>query len=276
MTEPTDLELLELATPYALDAVTDDERAAIERLLAAAPSAVADAFRREVRAVRETMSVLSASTALEPPEHLRTQVLAVAKPKRQFPWRTTLLAAAAALVIGLGAAGAVLALRPTPTPSTPEQVLAAPDVHTVSGQMPGGGTATVIFSRDKNAGVLVMNNVPKPQTRDRVPDVVDQRPRPRFRGDHGRSGRLIVDDGCAPRPAALNRAGIHGRTRYRLGEAHTAGHRPAVAHLSHGAIHRQASQVLATVNSATRHAAETSLSSHSAKSRPIQCVSGSE
>ena len=34
VTEPTDLELLELATPYALDAVTDDERAAIERLLA--------------------------------------------------------------------------------------------------------------------------------------------------------------------------------------------------------------------------------------------------
>ncbi len=163
MTEPTDLELLELATPYALDAVTDDERAAIERRLAASPSAVSDAFRREVRAVRETMSVVSASTALEPPEHLRTQVLAVAKPKRQFSWRTTLIAAAAALAIGLGAVGAVLALRPTPTPSTAEQVLGAPDVHTVSDPIPGGGTATVIFSREKNAGVLVMNDVPKPK-----------------------------------------------------------------------------------------------------------------
>jgi anti-sigma-K factor RskA len=59
-----------------------------------------------------------------------------------------------------------IALQPTPTPSTAEQVFAAPDVRTVSGQIPGGGTATVVFSRDKNAGVLVMNNVapPKPGT----------------------------------------------------------------------------------------------------------------
>ena len=126
MTEPTEFELLELATPYALDAVTDDERAAIERRACRAPSAVSDAFRREVRAVRETMSVVSASTALEPPEHLRTQVLAVAKPKRQFSWRTTPSGRGHALVIGLGAAGAVLALRPTPAPSTAEQVLSPP------------------------------------------------------------------------------------------------------------------------------------------------------
>lgn len=28
--------------------------------------------------------------------------------------------------------------------------------------MPWGGTATVVYSREKNAGVLVMNNVPPP------------------------------------------------------------------------------------------------------------------
>ena len=165
MTDPTDFELLELATPYALDAVTDDERGVIERRVAAAPRAVAYAFHSEVRTVRETMTAVSASTALEPPAHLRSQVLAVvAKPKRQFPWRKTLLAAAAAVVIGLGAVGVGLALRPAQTQSTAEQVFAAHDVHTVSGQIPGGGTATVIFSRNKNAGVLVMNDVPKPKT----------------------------------------------------------------------------------------------------------------
>ena len=37
MTEPTEFELLELATPYALNAISDTERAAIERQLAAAP-----------------------------------------------------------------------------------------------------------------------------------------------------------------------------------------------------------------------------------------------
>ncbi|WP_423795495.1 RskA family anti-sigma factor, partial [Mycobacterium tuberculosis] len=55
MTEHTDFELLELATPYALNAVSDDERADIDRRVAAAPSPVAAAFNDEVRAVRETM-----------------------------------------------------------------------------------------------------------------------------------------------------------------------------------------------------------------------------
>jgi anti-sigma-K factor RskA len=78
-------------------------------------------------------------------------------------WQTTVLAAAAALVIGLGALGVGMALRPAPSPSTAEQVFAAPDVRTVSGEIPTGGTATVVFSREKNAGVLVMNNVAPPQ-----------------------------------------------------------------------------------------------------------------
>jgi hypothetical protein len=43
-------------------------------------------------------------------------------------------------------------------------VFAADDVRTVSGAMPAGGTATVVYSREKNAGVLVMNNVPPPSS----------------------------------------------------------------------------------------------------------------
>ena len=71
MTEPTDFELIELAAPYALHAVSDAERADIDRRVAAAPSAVAAAFADEVRAVRETMAALSAATTAEPPAHLR-------------------------------------------------------------------------------------------------------------------------------------------------------------------------------------------------------------
>jgi len=41
MTGPTEFELLELATPYALNAISDTEHAAIDRQLAAAPAAVA-------------------------------------------------------------------------------------------------------------------------------------------------------------------------------------------------------------------------------------------
>jgi anti-sigma-K factor RskA len=170
MTEPNDPDLIALATPYALHAVPENELADIERRVAAAPPDVAQAFAEEVRAVRETMAVVSAATAVEPPDQLRAQLLTqvsadpvrVLRP-RVKRWQTTVLAAAAALVIGLGALGVGLALRPAPTPTTAEQVFAAPDVRTVSSQIASGGTATVVFSREKNAGVLVMNNVAPPQ-----------------------------------------------------------------------------------------------------------------
>ena len=167
MTEPTDFELQELATPYALQAVTDAERSEIDRQVAAASSPVATAFADEVRAVRETTAIISAATAAEPPAYLRAAILALAEPVkpdagRQLSWRTAAVAsAAAAVVVGAAAFGVGTVMRPG-TPSTvAEQVLAAPDVRTVSGQL-GAGTATVMFSRDRNAGVLVMNNVPPP------------------------------------------------------------------------------------------------------------------
>ncbi len=163
MTEPTYFELLELATPYALHAVSDAERAAIDRRLAAAPPSVAEAFRNEVRAVHETMTTVSAATATEPPARLRALVLAAARPdiEHRSRWRTAFLAAAAAIMLGLAAFGAGIAMQPSRTPSMADQIMAAPDVRTVSGQL-AGGTATVVFSRDRNAGVLVMNNVPPP------------------------------------------------------------------------------------------------------------------
>ncbi|QUR66201.1 anti-sigma factor [Mycobacterium spongiae] len=166
MTEPADFELLELATPYALHAVSDDERAAIDRQVAAVPAPVAAAFNEEVRAVRETMAVVSATTMVEPPAQLRAATLAVLElsVERQSRWRKTVLAvvaSAAAIAIGLAAFGLGALTRPSPTPTVADQVLAAPDVQTISGSL-GPGTATVMFSRDRNAGVLVMNNVPPP------------------------------------------------------------------------------------------------------------------
>jgi anti-sigma-K factor RskA len=168
MTDPQRFDLLDLATPYALHAMPESELAETERRVAAAPPEVAKAFADEVRAVRETMAVMSAATAVEPPDQLRSRVLAevsapVVRELRPKRWQRAALAAAAALVIGLGALAVGLTLRPTPTPSMAEQVLAAPDVRTVSGEIPGGGTATVMFSRAKDAGVLVMNNVPPPK-----------------------------------------------------------------------------------------------------------------
>jgi anti-sigma-K factor RskA len=164
MTEPTDFELLELATPYALHAVSEPERAEIERRVAAAPSPVAAAFNDEVRAVRETMAVVSAATAAEPPAHLRAATLSAAKPDnvRQMTWRRAILASAAAVVVvGAAAFGAGVLMRPPAKSTVAEQILTAPDVQTVSRPL-ANGTATVMFSRDRNAAVLVMNNVPPP------------------------------------------------------------------------------------------------------------------
>jgi anti-sigma-K factor RskA len=173
MTEPTQ-DLTSLATPYALHALPEAERADVDRRLAAAQPGEVQSFTNEVRAVREAMAVVSAATAVEPPQHLRDRVLAEVRggaeiaPVRALQprvrrWQKIALAAAAVLVVGLGALGVGLALRPPASPSTAEQIFAAPDVRTVSGDIPGGGTATVVFSREKDAGVLVMNNVHPPE-----------------------------------------------------------------------------------------------------------------
>ena len=83
--------------------------------------------------------------------------------REYVPSIQVLLSAAAALVVGLSAVGVGLSLRPPVEPqSTAHQVFSAPDVHTVYGAIPAGGTATVMFSRNRNAGVLVMNDVPPP------------------------------------------------------------------------------------------------------------------
>jgi anti-sigma-K factor RskA len=167
MSEPTDFELLELAAPYAMHAVSDAERAEIDRRVAAAPAPVAAAFNDEVRAVRETMALVSAATAAEPPAQLRGAILAPIEPVkpsvvRQISWRRAVFAsAAAAVVVGAAAFGVGVLMRPPGQSTVAEQVLAAPDVRTVSRPL-ANGTATVMFSRDRNAGVLVMNNVPPP------------------------------------------------------------------------------------------------------------------
>jgi anti-sigma-K factor RskA len=164
-------DLLDLAVPYALDAVSDGEREEIESKLASAALPVADAFYDEVRAVRETMAVVSAADAQEPPVELRQRMLAAVAadnvrtlPTARRRWRTAVLSAAAAVVVGAAAIGIGVSLRPTaPAPqSTAQQVFSAADVHTVYGAIPAGGTATVVFSRDRDAGVLVMNDVPPP------------------------------------------------------------------------------------------------------------------
>ena len=133
-------ELLSLATPYALHALTNAEITDIDARLNDAPADIVEAFLSEVRATRETMAVIATATAVEPPAHLREQLLReigedpvrmIRAPKPPRQWSRMVLAGAASVVIGVGALGVGLALRPAQTPSTAEQVFAAPDVRTM-------------------------------------------------------------------------------------------------------------------------------------------------
>ncbi|GAB1814635.1 anti-sigma factor [Mycobacterium sp. MUNTM1] len=167
MTDPTDTPLLELATVYALDAVSDSEREDIERRVAAAPASVAEAFYAEVQAVREAMAALSETTRLEPAPTLRArvrgEVIEPVRPRNTY-WRTAVLAAAAAVIAAVVATGVTLTLRPTPPASTTASVLSAPDLRTAAAQLPDGGTVTLLSSQQRNAAVIVMNNVPPPSS----------------------------------------------------------------------------------------------------------------
>jgi hypothetical protein len=113
------------------------------------------------------MAVVSAATAAEPPARLRGAILAPIEPvephdMRQMSRRTAIfVAAAAAIAVGATAFGIGVLMRPPAKSTVAEQVLSAPDVQTVSRPL-ANGTATVMFSRSRNAGVLVMNNVPPP------------------------------------------------------------------------------------------------------------------
>ncbi|MGC7224612.1 anti-sigma factor, partial [Mycobacteroides abscessus subsp. massiliense] len=74
------------------------------------------------------------------------------------------MAVAAATAIGLAAAGIGAIMWP-PTP-TAQQVFTATDVRTVTGAIPTGGTATVVYSRQKNTAVIdVIGNDERPRSK---------------------------------------------------------------------------------------------------------------
>lgn len=54
----------------------------------------------------------------------------------------------------------------TPSPTTVSEIMAAPDMHSTTLDVPGGGTATTAFSPSEDAAVLTMNGVtPRARTR---------------------------------------------------------------------------------------------------------------
>lgn len=180
---------VELAEVYALDAVSDAEREAIEAYVQAAPEAERASFHERVRQARETLAT-TFTVEEEPPADLFERIVAQlpAKPaagrveapaaqptvadelaaarerrevRRRSPgMRNWLIGVAAAAVIALGGVGvgAYVANQNDPL----RQVLEAQDVRQATVGVSGGGTATVSISSSKDALVVRMKDVPAP------------------------------------------------------------------------------------------------------------------
>ncbi len=167
-------EILDLAYPYALDALDPDESAELEIRLADAPADLRADFDRTVAEVRETMAAVSQSTAVEPPANLRAKILdaiddpaptpapapTLAKviPMRQ---RWALIAAGVAAAIAV-LAGSVVVVNQLNSPTEitlAESIQEAPD-RIVKTQDLAGGILQVTFSRQLEAAVIHMESVP--------------------------------------------------------------------------------------------------------------------
>lgn len=169
-------DLLELAYPYALDAVSEAERAEIVGRLGTSSPALAQQFARIVSDTHETMAIVGAGDALDPSPRLRERILAAIdqmpgaqittlsdrRARRRTFLSRGVLAAAAAVVVGIGITVAVQqGDSSSPTVPTVAQVLASPDTHTQVVDV-AGGTLTLSASHESNAMVVLMDEVPPP------------------------------------------------------------------------------------------------------------------
>ncbi|WP_425359409.1 anti-sigma factor domain-containing protein [Arthrobacter celericrescens] len=191
---------VELAEIYALDAVSDDERAAIDAYISTAPQAERDAFNERVRQARETLA-LAFTAEEEPPAGLLERTLsqlpaqlpaqapaqlaeaapsqpaaeaagpasgdelAAARHKREERRRPSatrrwLIGAAAAAALALGGVGIGSYVASQNDPV--KQVLQAQDVREATASVTGGGTVMLSISASKDAVVVRMKDVPPP------------------------------------------------------------------------------------------------------------------
>ncbi|WP_067564755.1 anti-sigma factor [Nocardia acidivorans] len=170
MPEHHEDDLLELAYPYALDALTESERESVEQLLNDADEPTATDFRRTVREIRETLAAMTTTDAHPAPpsveealqraldEQLGTTSLNARRGRRRL-----LAAAALIAVIALGAVIAVTVNRSGESASvTAEQVRTHADTHGETAQLAVGGTITVNASRDLNTATVSFAQVPNP------------------------------------------------------------------------------------------------------------------
>ncbi len=200
MTVTADHDLHTLAGPYAMDAVTADERASFAEHLAGCEDC-----RIEVRELREATARLGLAAAVQPRPELREQTIRAAnrtsqlgpvmkpptaagqpgsKPKlaaalgravgQVRSWRVSIrvgLAAATALVAAAAILGVVTHSAMQELRHSQHQdhmiaaVLNAPDAVMLTARVRTGGTATAVMSRREHAAVLTAHDLePLPST----------------------------------------------------------------------------------------------------------------
>ncbi|MBT2566505.1 anti-sigma factor [Arthrobacter sp. ISL-85] len=191
---------VDLAELYALDAVTEQERDAIDRYIATAPETERRAFLERVRQSREAL-VRTFRAEEEPPSDLFQRI--VAQLPAQFPaqdgldgdaqapagstapllrqepvdelaqarkrreerggpsgTRRWLIGVAAAAAIALGGVGVGAYVADQNDPVN--QVARANDLREASVNVVGGGKATLLISASEDAAVVKMSGVPAP------------------------------------------------------------------------------------------------------------------
>lgn len=178
-----------LTGAYSLDALDDDERELFERHLADCPDCT-----QEVAELKLTANRLGAAVAIQPPDRLKTRVMAeISRIRQDSPagprlvvdngpvqrrgprrWVVNLTVAAAAVALALAGAFGVVAVRTqnelhsaqtqlaqANSAYTPiAQVLSAPDLQATSASGVAGGTAAAMVSRKLDRGVLMAFNLP--------------------------------------------------------------------------------------------------------------------
>lgn len=168
-------ELLDLAYPYALDALSEADSDAIERLLDQADERSAAQFRATVRALRDTLAHMSVVDAVPAPPNVEAAIMRALDDRpatvtvlaehtgraRRRRWLAAVAAAIVAIGVGVGVAVS-LGGEDDAGRVTAQQVLTESDTRSRVVEASTGGTMSVYSSPGLAAAAVSFQDLPSP------------------------------------------------------------------------------------------------------------------